>query len=293
MSDKKIIIPFDFPFAILENRYNPDPTTKEIYALADGQYNFGPLSLFEYNKHEEYKKIGYENVQAPESPLKCKEYYIVHSPSTDTIEINDHGRVIYIKEMSSGVDEEQKAKQSVVDDGKSTTPTNKYRMSTLFHKLDECSNDLKDLKSLVLSEQRMKRRSLSTDEKSYNVGAHTVSGIRRQQRANLGHLSDDNSSSSTPMRFQRQPRPQAQTTVIKRTLNYPSSTEKKTKIPRVTSASRGTTATTPSSVLSSIASAATTHLTSIKKLQPILSSGYGQQTKKTPAPWAAFSRTKK
>jgi len=187
------------------------------------------LSLFEYNKHEEYKKIGYENVQAPESPLKCKEYYIVHSPSTDTIEINDHGRITHIKEMFSGVDDEHKTKKSVVDDGKSTTPANKYRMSALFHKLDECSNDIKDLKSMALSEQRTKRRSLSTDEKPYkNVGAHTVSGIRRQQRANLGHLSDDNSSSSTPMRFQRQPRPQAQTTVIKRTI-YPSSTEKKNK----------------------------------------------------------------
>jgi len=290
MSDNKIIIPFDFPFAILVHQHNPDPTTKQVYAVADGQYNVGPLSLFEYNKHEEYKAIGYENVQAPESPLKCKEYYMVNSPSTDTIEINDHGRIIYIKEMSSTIDDEEKTKKNVTDDGKSTTPEKKYRISTLFHKLDECTNEVKDLKSLVLSEQRTHRRSLSTDNKPYTVGSHTVASIRRQQRVNLGNLSDDNSSSTTPVRNSRPARQQAQTTVAKRTLNSLLHSEKKTKIPVVMSATRAAMPTIPSS---SLTSTGTSHSQPIRKLNTVASSGYGQQAKKSPAPWSSFSRIKK
>jgi len=294
MSDKQIIIPFNFPFAILKHQYNSDPTAKEIRALADGQFCIGPLSLFEYNKHEEYRKIGYENVQAPELPLKCKEYYVVHSPSTDTIEINDHGRITYVKEIPLDIDDGQRTKRNVVDEEKSITPPKKFRMSALFQKMDEFTNEIKDLKTVVLSsEQRIMRRSVSTDAKPYGAGPHTVfSSRRREQRINNGHLSDDNSSSSTPLSLQRQPRKQAQTTVVKRTMTYSSNSEKKTKIPRSVLGTKGAAGTTPSmlSSTSSLVSSTT------KKLHPIPSggsSGYGQQMKKAPAPWAIFGQKKK
>jgi hypothetical protein len=74
MDSTNIIIPFDFPFAILgkkkmnfltgiffllsllEHRHNPDPTTKLVYAVADGQYTYGPLSLYQYHNDEKYSK---------------------------------------------------------------------------------------------------------------------------------------------------------------------------------------------------------------------------------------------
>jgi hypothetical protein len=74
MDSTNIIIPFDFPFAILgkkkmnfltviffllsllEHRHNPDPTNKLVYAVADGQYTYGPLSLYQYHNDEKYSK---------------------------------------------------------------------------------------------------------------------------------------------------------------------------------------------------------------------------------------------
>jgi hypothetical protein len=72
MDSTNIIIPFDFPFAILgknysclfiffqlflsEHRHNPDPNNKLVYAVADGQYTYGPLSLYQYHNDEHYSK---------------------------------------------------------------------------------------------------------------------------------------------------------------------------------------------------------------------------------------------
>ncbi len=72
-----IVIPFDFPFAILgknsivyyilslmnylfffvEHRNNSDSNKKLVYAVADGQYTYGPLSLFQYRNDEKYSKM--------------------------------------------------------------------------------------------------------------------------------------------------------------------------------------------------------------------------------------------
>ena len=74
MDSKDIIIPFDFPFAILgkdeplptraselvsfvEHRHNPDPSNKLVYAVADGQYTYGPLSLYQYHNDEKYSRM--------------------------------------------------------------------------------------------------------------------------------------------------------------------------------------------------------------------------------------------
>jgi len=73
MDSTNIIIPFDFPFAILgkiififilfkifyptEHRNNPDSNNKLVYAVADGQYTYGPLSLFQYHNDEKYSKL--------------------------------------------------------------------------------------------------------------------------------------------------------------------------------------------------------------------------------------------
>lgn len=77
MDSTHIVIPFDFPFAILgriqrylidyfseqwtihfhlETRHNSDPDNKLVYAVADGQYTYGPLSLFQFHNDEKYSK---------------------------------------------------------------------------------------------------------------------------------------------------------------------------------------------------------------------------------------------
>ena len=74
MDSSNVIIPFDFPFAILgkrsprlvhlpptctcplENRHNPDPDNKLVYAVADGQFTYGPLSYYQYQNDEKYAK---------------------------------------------------------------------------------------------------------------------------------------------------------------------------------------------------------------------------------------------
>ncbi|CAF1200068.1 unnamed protein product, partial [Didymodactylos carnosus] len=81
---------------------NPDPMKKDVFALADGQICYGPLSLFEYNNHLENKRIGYENVKMIDNPLECKEYFIIDNPTindVDVIEIDAPNGIIYIKEM--------------------------------------------------------------------------------------------------------------------------------------------------------------------------------------------------
>ncbi|CAF4032348.1 unnamed protein product, partial [Rotaria magnacalcarata] len=70
MDSTNIIIPFDFPFAILEHQNNSDPTYKRVYAVADGQYTYGPLSLFQYLNDEKYAKT----IRSEKLPLSlpCK-----------------------------------------------------------------------------------------------------------------------------------------------------------------------------------------------------------------------------
>ena len=40
----------------VEHRHNPDPHSKLVYAVADGQYTYGPLSLYQYHNDEKYSK---------------------------------------------------------------------------------------------------------------------------------------------------------------------------------------------------------------------------------------------
>jgi len=40
----------------LEHRHNADPNNKLVYAVADGQYTYGPLSLFQFHNDEKYSK---------------------------------------------------------------------------------------------------------------------------------------------------------------------------------------------------------------------------------------------
>ncbi len=41
---------------LLEHRHNLDPNNKLVYAVADGQYTFGPLSLYQYHNDERFSK---------------------------------------------------------------------------------------------------------------------------------------------------------------------------------------------------------------------------------------------
>ena len=41
---------------VLETRHNPDPDNKLVYAVADGQYTYGPLSYYQYQNDEKYAK---------------------------------------------------------------------------------------------------------------------------------------------------------------------------------------------------------------------------------------------
>lgn len=45
----------------LEHRHNPDPDSKLVYAVADGQYTYGPLSLYQYQNDEAYSKTYVSN----------------------------------------------------------------------------------------------------------------------------------------------------------------------------------------------------------------------------------------
>ncbi len=54
---KKILLIFFYSqLLLLEHRHNPDPANKLVYAVADGQYTFGPLSLYQYHNDEKYSK---------------------------------------------------------------------------------------------------------------------------------------------------------------------------------------------------------------------------------------------
>ncbi len=49
-------------FFSIEHRDNPDPNKKRVYAVADGQYTYGPLSLFQYHNDEKYSKMYFFNL---------------------------------------------------------------------------------------------------------------------------------------------------------------------------------------------------------------------------------------
>ncbi|UJR22680.1 hypothetical protein I4U23_025717 [Adineta vaga] len=156
MNSTDIIIPFDFPFAILENRYNPDSNYKRVYAVADGQYTYGPLSLFQYHNDEKYSKLIHHD-QLPAS-LPCKEFYVVESGSSvaDAIEIMDENRgQIYVKEID---------------------PSKQNKMNALMQEVAECRNEIRSLKS-VLSENRLTRQA------SLNASISTPIGNRKQMQS--------------------------------------------------------------------------------------------------------------
>ncbi|CAF1374270.1 unnamed protein product [Rotaria sordida] len=174
MDSTNIIIPFDFPFAILEYRNNPDPNNKLVYAIADGQYTYGPLSLFQYHNDEKYSKT-IRNEELPAS-LPCKEFYIVESGFSidNAIEINDNNRgQIYVKEVD---DESQQ-----------------IQMKGLIQEMIECKNELRSLKSIVLSEDRITRRSssninncsLNTSYKSVNDDVLTPLRNKKQIQSTI------------------------------------------------------------------------------------------------------------
>ncbi|CAF3045256.1 unnamed protein product [Rotaria sp. Silwood2] len=158
MDSTNIIIPFDFPFAILEHRNNPDPNNKLVYAVADGQYTYGPLSLFQYHNDEKYSKT-IRDEKLPAS-LSCKEFYIVESDvsTDDAIEINDNNRGrIYVKEIDHESPEIQ--------------------IKGLLQEMIECKNELRSLKSIVLSEDRITQQSSSNiNNCSLNTSYQSANG---------------------------------------------------------------------------------------------------------------------
>jgi len=68
----------------------------------------------------------------------------------------------------------------------------------------ECKNEIRSLKSIVLSENRFtKRRSISTDSPGYRGTENNSKWIRGgagNRSANTGHMSDDGGV-STPLRY--------------------------------------------------------------------------------------------
>ncbi|CAF1116789.1 unnamed protein product [Adineta steineri] len=271
MDSTNIIIPFDFPFAILENRHNPDPNDKLVYAVADGQYTYGPLSLYQYHNDENYSKTIREEELPPSLP--CKEFYIVESGFTtdDAIEIIDENRgPIHVKELS------------IVDDDSMITfdtESEQIHMKELFKEMAECKNEIRNLKSIVLSENRLNtRRSTSTDSPHYQDAENNSKWIRGgagHRSANTGHMSDDGGV-STPLRYKkstgiRKPQ-QVQSSIVQRSVSSTLTNR------NVLTPLRGKTTSTMSSVTAKYATPMRTALSTTKKvvLKNIKSSGYGQ-----------------
>ncbi|CAF1036888.1 unnamed protein product [Rotaria sordida] len=221
MDSTNIIIPFDYPFAILEHRHNSDPNNKLVYAVADGQYTYGPLSLYQYYNDEKYSKT-IRNDELPPS-LPCKEYYIVESgfSTDDAIEIIDENRgLIYVKEIISTDDENDESIVTIDQEPE------QVHMKELFKEMAECKNEIRSLKSIVLSENRFtKRRSTSTDSPGFrNIenNAKWIRGGGGNRSANTGHMSDDGGV-STPLRYTkttgiRKPQ-QVQSSIVQRSVS--------------------------------------------------------------------------
>jgi len=269
MDSTNIIIPFDFPFAILEHRYYSDPTSKLVYAVADGQYTYGPLSLYQFNNDEKYAKTIRDDELPPS--LQCKEFYIVEPgfSTVDAIEIVDENRgVVYVKEIDT-TDDENDESMATID-----PEPHQIRMKELFKEMTECKNEIKSLKSIVLSENRFKRSS-SIDSPGYTNSDKNSKWIRGGGDKNTGHMSDDGGM-STPLRYTqksyiRKPQ-QAQSTFVQRSVATPAGS-KYTATPL-----RKATTTTMASVTSKYATPLRSTLATTKKvvLKSIKSSGYGQ-----------------
>jgi len=275
MDSTNIIIPFDHPFAILEHRHNPDPNNKLVYAVADGQYTYGPLSLFQYYNDENYAKTIREEELPPSLP--CREYYIVESGfSTDNaVEIIDENRgIIYVKEILS-IDDENDESIITVDQ-----EPEQVQMKELFKEMAECKNEIRSLKSIVLSENRFtKRRTTSTDSPGARNTDNNSKWIRGGNRSNnAGHMSDDGGV-STPLRYTkttgiRKPQ-QVQSSIVQRSVSTTFS-NKNVLTPLRNKSSTSTMA----SVTMKYATPMRTTLATNKKvvLKNIKSSGYGQFT---------------
>ena len=54
-SNQRKFISFMISLSV-EHRHNVDPWNKLVYAVADGQYTYGPLSLYQYHNDEKYSK---------------------------------------------------------------------------------------------------------------------------------------------------------------------------------------------------------------------------------------------
>jgi len=278
MDSTNIIIPFDFPFAILEHRYNPDPNNKLVYAVADGQYTFGPLSLYQYHNDEKYSKTIREDELPPSLP--CKEYYIVESgfSTDDAIEIIDENRGrIYVKEYFSIDDENDESIRTIEQE-----EPDQVHMKELFKEMAECKNEIRDLKSIVLSENHfLKRRTTSTESPGYRGTENNPKWVRggaANRSANAGHMSDDGGV-STPLRYTkgtgiRKPH-QVQSSIIQRSV---SSTLSNKHVLTPLRSKVTTTTASISSVTSKYATPMRTTLSTNKKvvLKNVKSSGYGQ-----------------
>lgn len=282
MDSTHIVIPFDFPFAILETRHNSDPDNKLVYAVADGQYTYGPLSLFQFHNDEKYSKT-IRDEELPVS-LPCKEYYIVEPgfSTDDAIEIVDENRgVIYVKEMLPVEDE--------IDDINRTfeQEPEQVHMKDLYKEMAQCKNEIRSLKSLVLSENRFsKRRSTSTDSPGYRNNENNAKWIRGggvgNRSTNNGHMSDDGGV-STPLRYTktttgiRKPQ-QVQSSIVQRSV---SSTFANKNILTPLRNKTATTTTTTSKYATPMRTTTTTAsaiATTTKRvvLKNVKSSGYGQ-----------------
>ncbi|CAF0760534.1 unnamed protein product [Adineta ricciae] len=277
MDSTNIVIPFDFPFAILEHRHNSDPNSKLVYAVADGQYTYGPLSLYQYHNDEHYSKTIRDDELPPSLP--CKEFYIVESGFTtdDAFEIIDENRgQIYVKELPSMDDDSM----MTIDQ-----EPEQVHMKELFKEMAECKNEIRNLKSIVLSENRFnKRRSTSTDSpglRSTENNAKWIRGGTGNRSTNNGHMSDDGGV-STPLRYTkttgiRKPQ-QVQSSIVQRSVSSTMANK------NILTPLRGKTGMTTSSSMSSVTSKyatpmrTTTAVVTNKKvvLKNVKSSGYGQ-----------------
>ncbi|CAF0764813.1 unnamed protein product [Didymodactylos carnosus] len=276
-----VVIPFDFPFAILGG--------------------------------------GYENVKMIDEPLKCKEYFIVDNPTmkdVDVIEINSKNGPIYIKEMPfetqmmtsdisletpkiEYIDEQLQTSQMT------TPPPAPGRVTELFKNFENrLIHEIQEVKSMMMSEQRT-RRSFSTDSKEMQLqnkkcsNTDLISRSRSRPNFRSGSMSDNEMRSggdSTPLKSstynyhlsRKQPSVVLpQSAVVKRVTGQHlhlltplrSALQPSKKMPQKATRTTGTGLTTPLH---------TVHSTTPATRKGIKSSGYGQQQQ--PATIASFRR---
>jgi len=153
-------------------------------------------------------------------------------------------------------------------------------MKELFKKMTECKNEIRSLKSIVLSENRFKRRSTSTDSPGFRSIENNSKWIRGggagNRSANTGHMSDDGGV-STPLRYTkttgiRKPH-QVQSSIVQRSVSSTLSNK------HVLTPLRGTTTSSNiASVTTKYATPMRTTLSTNKRvvLKNVKSSGYGQ-----------------